>query len=257
MGYGLGPASASAFNVKASKRSISVDGRRRLLAQRADLVRSATPCSTRMTASSSSSTISIRRRPAARTSCRRAPPTARKSTKHPIAEAVKGMGVDWVRQIDRTYDVGKMRDTLREALTTKETGPKVIVASSECMLNRQRREKPLVDKAIKGGERMVKPKLRRRRGCLHRRPRLHAALRLPVAVGEVARRSAERRSGGARSTRAASAAAIAARSRMPPCSARPSIAPTSCTIPRGWDRFLQTCAPQSSASCSGCAKAGA
>ena len=48
--------------------------------------------------------------------------------------------------------------TLREALTTDEKGPKVIVASSECMLNRQRREKPLVDKAIKGGTRVVKPK---------------------------------------------------------------------------------------------------
>ena len=68
------------------------------------------------------------------------------------------MGVDWVRHIDRTYDVGKMQATLREALTTEEKGPKVIVASSECMLNRQRREKPLVDKAIKGGERVVKPK---------------------------------------------------------------------------------------------------
>ncbi|TIW04221.1 MAG: indolepyruvate ferredoxin oxidoreductase, partial [Mesorhizobium sp.] len=81
-----------------------------------------------------------------------------KSTKHPIDEAVKGMGVKWLRHIDRTYDVGKMRAALREALTTEEKGPKVIVASSECMLNRQRREKPLVDKAIKGGERVVKPK---------------------------------------------------------------------------------------------------
>src|SRR5438552_19127661 len=51
-----------------------------------------------------------------------------------------------------------MRAALREALTTEEKGPKVIVASSECMLNRQRREKPLVDKAIKGGARIVKPK---------------------------------------------------------------------------------------------------
>ncbi len=32
---------------------------------------------------------------------------------------------------------------LREALTTDHDGPKVIVASSECMLNKQRREKPL------------------------------------------------------------------------------------------------------------------
>ena len=32
--------------------------------------------------------------------------------------------------IDRTYDVAAMRDTLRDALTSKEGGPKVIVASS-------------------------------------------------------------------------------------------------------------------------------
>ncbi|MDE0110754.1 MAG: indolepyruvate ferredoxin oxidoreductase subunit alpha, partial [Albidovulum sp.] len=65
-----------------------------------------------------------------------------KSTKHPIAEAVKGVGVEWVREIDRTYDVGRMRDILKEALTTDYSGPKVVVASSECMLNKERREKP-------------------------------------------------------------------------------------------------------------------
>ena len=30
-----------------------------------------------------------------------------RSTKHPIDEAVKGIGVKWVRQIDRTYDVAQ------------------------------------------------------------------------------------------------------------------------------------------------------
>ena len=30
-----------------------------------------------------------------------------------IVNAVKGIGATWVRQIDRTYDVGKMRDTLK------------------------------------------------------------------------------------------------------------------------------------------------
>jgi len=78
-----------------------------------------------------------------------------KSTNHPIAQAVRGMGVKWVREIPRTYDVGKVRDTLKEALTTKETGPKVIVASSECMLNRERREKPLRNAAISDGKRTV------------------------------------------------------------------------------------------------------
>ncbi|HTN96086.1 MAG TPA: thiamine pyrophosphate-dependent enzyme, partial [Nordella sp.] len=81
-----------------------------------------------------------------------------RSTKHPITDAVKGVGVGWVRHIERTYDVARMRDTLREALTTGEKGPKVIVASSECMLNKQRREKPLIAKAIHEGKRVVKPR---------------------------------------------------------------------------------------------------
>lgn len=83
---------------------------------------------------------------------------ATKSTQHPIQKALKGVGVDWVRQIDRTYDVGKMRATLTEALTTKHSGPKVIVASSECMLNRHRRERPLIAQAITDGRRVEKPK---------------------------------------------------------------------------------------------------
>ena len=81
-----------------------------------------------------------------------------KSTNNPISEALKGVGVKWVRQIDRTYDVAKMREVLREALTTDYDGPKVIVASSECMLNKQRREKPLRAKAIKEGRRVDVPR---------------------------------------------------------------------------------------------------
>jgi len=79
-----------------------------------------------------------------------------KSTKHPIAEAVKGVGVKWLRVIDRTYDLKRMRDTLREAMTTLEKGPKVIVAASECMLNRQRRERPEQNRAIASGARVVR-----------------------------------------------------------------------------------------------------
>ena len=78
-----------------------------------------------------------------------------RSTRNPIEKAVRGIGVDWVRSINRTYDLRKMRDALKEALTTKETGPKVIIAQSECMLNKQRREKPLVRAAIKQGRRVV------------------------------------------------------------------------------------------------------
>jgi indolepyruvate ferredoxin oxidoreductase alpha subunit len=61
-----------------------------------------------------------------------------------------------VRQIDRTYDVGQVQRTLTEALTTKAKGPKVIIASSECMLNRQRRERPLRAKAVARGKRVMR-----------------------------------------------------------------------------------------------------
>ncbi|RPE66624.1 indolepyruvate ferredoxin oxidoreductase alpha subunit [Pacificibacter maritimus] len=81
-----------------------------------------------------------------------------KQTQNSIVTACKGMGVKWIRQIDHTYDVTKMRDTLKEALTTQVEGPKVIVASSECMLNKQRRVKPQLAKAAKDGKRVVRPR---------------------------------------------------------------------------------------------------
>jgi indolepyruvate ferredoxin oxidoreductase alpha subunit len=81
-----------------------------------------------------------------------------KSTKNPISKAVRGIGITWVREIDRTYDVARLRDTIKEALTTPEKGPKVIVASSECMLNKQRRERPLRAAAIREGRRVEAPR---------------------------------------------------------------------------------------------------
>src|SRR5271165_596079 len=79
-----------------------------------------------------------------------------RTTKLSIADAVRGVGVRWIRIITRTYDVAGMRDVLREALTTKDRGPKVIVAQSECSLNKQRREKPLMQQRAKNGERVVR-----------------------------------------------------------------------------------------------------
>ncbi|MEO8835861.1 MAG: indolepyruvate ferredoxin oxidoreductase subunit alpha, partial [Caldimonas sp.] len=73
---------------------------------------------------------------------------ASRSTGHAIERAVRGVGVEWAKTVTHTFDVAAMRDALREALTTKATGPKVLVAQSECMLNRQRREKPLVRAAL-------------------------------------------------------------------------------------------------------------
>jgi indolepyruvate ferredoxin oxidoreductase alpha subunit len=77
-----------------------------------------------------------------------------RSTRHPIERAVRGIGVGWARTV-KTYDIGKMRSTLREALNVKGAGPKILVAQSECMLNRERREKPLVRKDIADGKRVI------------------------------------------------------------------------------------------------------
>jgi len=80
----------------------------------------------------------------------------RRKTNNSIVNAVRGIGAKWVRGLDRTYDVARMRDVLREALTSKQSGPKIIVASSECMLNKQRRVRPLFNAAVAKGKRMVK-----------------------------------------------------------------------------------------------------
>jgi indolepyruvate ferredoxin oxidoreductase, alpha subunit len=81
-----------------------------------------------------------------------------RTTKLSIADAVRGVGVKWVRTMTNTYDVRAMRDVLKEALTTKEKGPKVIVAQSECSLNKQRRVKPLMQKLATEGKRVVREK---------------------------------------------------------------------------------------------------
>ncbi len=72
-----------------------------------------------------------------------------------IEAACRGAGVKWLRTVS-TYSIDAMMDTLREALTTSAPGLKVIVAEGECMLNRQRRIKPLMKQAINSGKRTVR-----------------------------------------------------------------------------------------------------
>jgi indolepyruvate ferredoxin oxidoreductase alpha subunit len=76
------------------------------------------------------------------------------ATNNPISRAVEGVGVKWVRTLTRTYDVTAMLKTLREAVSTRGQGPKVIVAQSECMLNLQRREKRSKRADLKAGKRV-------------------------------------------------------------------------------------------------------
>ncbi|MCB1367521.1 MAG: indolepyruvate ferredoxin oxidoreductase subunit alpha [Rhodobacteraceae bacterium] len=157
MGYGLGPASNAAFDGGGEKRAISIIGdggfwHNGLSSSIGNAVYN----------KSDSVIVVVDNFYSAATggqdvlSSRADNPA--KSTGHPIAAAIRGVGVTWIRQIDHTYDVPKMKAVLHEALTCDYDGPKVIIASSECMLNRQRREKPLRNAAIREGRRLEAPR---------------------------------------------------------------------------------------------------
>ena len=155
MGYGLGPASASAFNVASDQRAISIMGdggfwHNGLASSVGNAVFNKQDGVILVVDNYYSAATGGQDILSSRAF------NDRRETNNSIVEAVKGVGAKWVRQIDRTYDVGRMRDVLREALTTPEEGPKIIVASSECSLNKQRRVKPLFAQAVKDGKRRVK-----------------------------------------------------------------------------------------------------
>ena len=79
-----------------------------------------------------------------------------RSTRHPIENAVRGIGVKWVKTVPNTYRVSEMRKIMKDALTGNAKGPKVIIAQSECTLNKQRRIKPEMAKRVKEGKRVVR-----------------------------------------------------------------------------------------------------
>ncbi len=155
MGYGLGAAGAAAFNAPRNKRAIAVMGdggfwHNGLTSGVGNSVFNKTDSVLVVVDNGYSAATGGQHILSSRGGNRS------KSTRHPIAEAVKGVGVKWLRVIDRTYDIARMRDTLREAMTTEQKGPKVIIAASECMLNRQRRERPLFNQAVASGRRAVR-----------------------------------------------------------------------------------------------------
>ena len=74
-----------------------------------------------------------------------------------IERTLRGIGVKWLRTVD-SYDVSAMRRTLDEAFTTAFAGLKVIVASGECQLERQRRVRPWRAAKLGRGERVLRVK---------------------------------------------------------------------------------------------------
>lgn len=155
MGYGLGSASAAALNAPAGKRAISVMGdggfwHNGLTSGVANAVFNKSDNLTIVVDNSYTSATG------GQDILSSTAHNDTRSTGHAIEDAVRGVGVKWVRTIRRTYDLKAMKATLKEALTTGAKGPKVLIAQSECMLNKQRREKPKTRKAIADGQRVVR-----------------------------------------------------------------------------------------------------
>lgn len=158
MGYGLGTASASAFNnLKndgSQKRSISIMGDGGFWHNGLN-----SGITNAVFNNVDGLTIIIDNNYAAATGGQDVP-SSRFNNKlriinNPIEKAVKGVGIKHVDFIDYTYDVDKMVKTITKALTTKEKGPKVIIAQSECSLNKQRRDKNEKAKMLAEKKRVV------------------------------------------------------------------------------------------------------
>ena len=157
MGYGLGAAGSAALNVKSNKRAISIMGdggfwHNGLTSGIANAVFNKSDNLTVVVDNSYTSATGGQDILSSKAL------NENRSTGHQIEKAVRGVGVQWVRTVHNTYDIAAMKKLLKEALSTKETGPKVLIAQSECMLNKQRREKPIFKAAEKKGDRVVREK---------------------------------------------------------------------------------------------------
>ena len=157
MGYGLGPASNAAFDGGGERRAISIIGdggfwHNGLSSSIGNMVYNRSDSVVIVVDNFYSAATGGQDLPSSRAE------NASKSTNNTIASAVRGVGVTWLREIDDTYDVSAMCAVIEEALTCDYAGPKVIIAASECMLNRQRREKPQRARAIAEGARVSVPR---------------------------------------------------------------------------------------------------
>ena len=74
-----------------------------------------------------------------------------------VERTLRAFGVRWLRKV-RTYSVATMTKTLKEALRSKESGLKVIVADGECQLARQRRVRAENAESLAAGRRVARTK---------------------------------------------------------------------------------------------------
>jgi len=156
LGYGMGLASSSAVSPLFGKRTISVmgdggfwhngltNGVANAMYNRQDSV-----------------LVILDNFYAAATGQHHVPSTGKNARNEPvpmtIPDALRGLGVKWIRTVN-SYRIGEVLATFREALTTRAAGLKVIIARNECMLERQRRERPRIRQRAAAGQQVVQPR---------------------------------------------------------------------------------------------------
>src|SRR3974377_2081809 len=72
-----------------------------------------------------------------------------------IEQTLRSMGVKWLRKV-RSYSVGVMTKTLKDAMKSAERGLKVIIADGECQLARQRRLRAEDAEKLRRGDRITR-----------------------------------------------------------------------------------------------------
>jgi indolepyruvate ferredoxin oxidoreductase alpha subunit len=156
LGYGMGLASASAVAPLFGKRVISVMGdggfwHNGLTNGVANAVYNKQDSVLVILDNFYTSATGQHHNPSTGTNARRQP------TGMTMQEALRGVGVRWIRTVN-SYGIPEFLRTLREALTTRAQGLKVIIARGECQLERQRRERPLARRRVAAGATVVQPR---------------------------------------------------------------------------------------------------
>ncbi len=153
-GYGLGPSSASALMVPHEKRALSIMGdggfwHNGLTTGIGNAVENEHDGVIVVVDNGYSAATGGQWIPSSRADA------ARRQYRVSIVDALKGAGVKWIRKV-HTYHIQESLHALREAMTTRAKGPKLIVAEGECQLNRQRRIKPQIKNLLKQKKRYVR-----------------------------------------------------------------------------------------------------
>jgi indolepyruvate ferredoxin oxidoreductase alpha subunit len=156
VGYGLGAAGATAFGARGKRRAISLMGdggfwHNGLTSGVADAVFNRNDGVTIIVDNGYSAATGGQIVPSSRGEA----PNRR--SQNSIEKAVRGVGVEWVRRVS-TYDMKGTLAALLSAMTTQDSGPKIIIAEGECQLNKQRRTAGAIARRRAEGRRVVQQK---------------------------------------------------------------------------------------------------